>query len=116
VRKTFKHNPTSSRARWLLSVLAIAWWAIGSGLLFAQTDRGSITGTVRDPGGAIIAGVNVSTSNVATGFQYSTITSSTGNFTLPSLPVGTYQVTVESPGFNRFIRRGITIQIARSPN
>src|SRR5687768_9241185 len=96
------------------SASAIALLAICSGMaLFAQTDRGSITGTVTDPGGAVLVGVSVTTSNVATGFTYETVTSSTGNFTLPSLPVGNYRLAVEAPGFNRFVRQGITIQIAQ---
>ena len=110
----FNQTPHRRRALRLLNVLAIAFFMnVSSMTLFAQTDRGSITGTVTDPGGAVLVGASVSTSNVATGFRYETVTSSTGNFTLPSLPVGTYEVTVEAPGFNRFVRQGITIQIAQ---
>ena len=101
------------RGAWLKRVPAVALLAICfvvPGL--AQTDRGTITGTVTDPGGAVLQNVKVSTLNVATGFNYETVTSSTGNYTLPSLPVGNYEVIVESAGFNRYVRQGITIQIA----
>ena len=101
------------RGGWLKRVSAVALVAICfvvPGL--AQTDRGTITGTVTDPGGAVLQNVKVSTLNVATGFNYETVTSSTGNYTLPSLPVGNYEVIVESAGFNRYVRQGITIQIA----
>lgn len=79
----------------------------------AQTDRGTITGTVTDSAGAVMVGVPIRTSNVDTGFNYETVTSSTGNYALPSLPVGNYEVVVEAEGFNRFVRQGIRIQTAQ---
>src|SRR5271167_1455525 len=50
---------------------------------FAQSDRGTITGTVADPGGAVIAGAAVEAKNVATGAVYPAATSATGNYTIP---------------------------------
>ena len=108
-----KKIPDIKLGRWNVALVA-AWLAICCSLpVLAQTDRGSITGTVTDPGGAILAGVRVATLNAATGFNYETVTSSTGNYTLPSLPVGSYEVVVEAAGFSRFVRKGITIQIAQ---
>ena len=69
---------------------------------FGQADRGTITGTVTDPSGAIIAGARVSAENTETHNVLATVTTSTGNFTLPQLPVGMWDVTVEAPGFKRF--------------
>jgi hypothetical protein len=58
-------------------------------LAFAQNDRGIIAGTVQDPTGAVIPDVPVAAKNVATGAVYETRSTSTGDFTLASLPVGT---------------------------
>jgi hypothetical protein len=51
----------------------------------AQTDRGTITGTVSDPAGAVIPGAIVRVTNVDTASQSDTVTTSTGNYTLPQL-------------------------------
>jgi hypothetical protein len=54
---------------------------------FAQTDRGTITGTVADATGAVIPGVAIEAKNVSTGAVYQAGSSETGNYTLPQLPV-----------------------------
>src|SRR2546430_12792118 len=81
---------------------------------FAQADRGTITGTVTDPSGAIVAGARVSAENAETHNMVATVTTSTGNFTLPQLPVGMWDVTVEAPGFKRFRSPQNTIQVAQT--
>ena len=54
----------------------------------AQSDRGTITGTVADPGGAVIPNAAVIATNPATGGIFKTQTTDTGNFTIPSIPAG----------------------------
>jgi hypothetical protein len=80
---------------------------------FGQTDRGTITGTVSDATNAVIPGVNVVAINAQTGARYETISTETGNYTLGQLPSGTYQLTAELPGFKRFARPGIIVQVAQ---
>ena len=80
----------------------------------AQSDRGTITGTVSDPGGAVVANAPIQVKNVATGLVYDVASSSTGNYTVPALPVGSYEVTVAVPGFKKYIRSGLTIQVAQT--
>ncbi len=80
---------------------------------FAQTDRGTITGTVSDATGAVIPGASIEAKNVGTGAVYTAGSSETGNFTLPQLPAGTYEVSVLLPGFKKFVRPGITVQVAQ---
>ncbi|MBV9745216.1 MAG: TonB-dependent receptor, partial [Acidobacteriia bacterium] len=83
----------------------------GSGL-HAQSDRGTITGTVTDPAGAVIANAGVEAKNSATGAVYEAGTSATGNYTLAQLPEGTYDVSVTSAGFKKYVRSGITVEVA----
>ena len=64
----------------------------------AQSDRGTITGTVQDPTHAAVPGAAVVARNIDTGALYDTHATSTGNYTLPSLPPGSYEVTVEAAG------------------
>jgi Carboxypeptidase regulatory-like domain/TonB dependent receptor len=79
---------------------------------FAQSDRGTITGTVSDPTGAVIAGATVEARNVATDALYPAASSATGNYTIAQLPVGTYELTVTSPGFKKFVRTGLEVEVA----
>lgn len=82
-------------------------------LVFAQGDRGTITGTVTDPAGAVIANAAVQARNVETGAQFTAASTDTGNYTLPELPAGSYEMTVNVPGFKRYVRSGLTIQVAQ---
>lgn len=82
--------------------------------LSAQTDRGVITGTVQDPANAVVPGANVSARNLDTGAIFPTTTTATGNFTLTALPAGPYEVSVESPGFRKYIGKGTQVQVAQT--
>ena len=75
----------------------------------AQTNLGSITGIITDPQGAIVPEAPVTATNVATGLRTSTKSNSTGIYLLTSLSLGTYTVTVEHPGFSKYVREGITV-------
>ena len=80
----------------------------------AQSDRGTITGTVADPGGAVIANATVIAINPATGGQFKTQTTDTGNFTIASVPAGVYNLTVEIAGFRKFEQLGLRIQVSQT--
>lgn len=82
------------RAAGLAAVLFIL-----TAVAFAQSASGTISGTVRDPNGAIVAGATVEVTNNATGEKRSATTSEDGTYTIPNLPVGTYSVNVTSAGF-----------------
>src|SRR5438445_11944104 len=79
---------------------------------FTQTDRGTLTGTVSDPSGAVIPGVSIEAKNIQTGATYQAGSSETGNYTLAQLPAGTYELSATLPGFKRFVREGIIVAVA----
>src|SRR5579862_3660358 len=79
----------------------------------AQSDRGTITGTVTDPAGAVIAGAPVEARNAQTGAVYQAATSNTGNYTVAQLPAGTYELTVTVPGFKKYTRQNLDIEVAQ---
>jgi hypothetical protein len=81
---------------------------------FAQSDRGTITGTVSDPAGAVVANAPIQAKNTGTGVEYASATSATGNYTLLQLPPGTYQVNVTVPGFKKYSRSGLTVEVAQT--
>jgi hypothetical protein len=80
--------------------------------LVAQSDRGTITGTVTDSSGALIPNVPIVLTNTQTGTKEDTVTTGTGNYTLPGLPVGTYSLFVSYPGFSKYEQTGIEVQVA----
>ncbi len=76
---------------------------------FAQSDRGTITGSVTDPSTAAVAGAKVAVRNLDNGNSFNTTTSSTGSFTITSVPSGKYTVTVSAPGFKTFTENGVEV-------
>src|SRR5579871_5143064 len=81
---------------------------------FGQGDRGTITGTVADPAGALVAGAAIEARHVETGAAYPTVSTATGNYTLSQLPAGTYEISVNVPGFKKYLRQGLTVQVAET--
>ena len=61
--------------------------------VFAQSDRGTITGTISDPAGAVVANTPIEAKNLQTGAVYTAASSTTGNYTLSQIPTGTYEIT-----------------------
>lgn len=78
---------------------------LASLLAFAQSDRGTVTGTVSDTSGAVIPGVSIVATNVETSARYETASTETGNYTLAQLPSGLYQLSAELPGFKKYVRQ-----------
>jgi len=81
---------------------------------YAQSDRGSITGQITDPSGAAVASAKVEAKNVDTGSAYDAGSSETGNYVLPQLPTGNYQLTVTLAGFKKFVKENIFIPVAQT--
>src|SRR5581483_950011 len=82
--------------------------------VFAQSDRGTITGTVADPAGAVVAGAPIEIRNVETGVVSRAESSATGNYTLAQLPAGQYELTVTVPGFKKYVRQSVTVGVAQT--
>src|SRR5208282_5055803 len=79
--------------------------------LSAQTNAGSIVGTVTDPSGAIVAGATVTVTNVGTNNAVKTTSDSSGEYVVTPLEVGKYSVAVEATGFKRSIRPDIQVNV-----
>ena len=82
--------------------------------LFAQADRGTLTGTISDPQGAVIPEAKILVRNSQTNAEYETVTTSTGNYTLAQLPAGSYELHVETAGFKRYTHQGIAVGVAQT--
>jgi len=69
---------------------------------FAQEQRGSIEGIVKDSSGAVLPGVTVEARNPAGGAVATSITDAEGNYRFPALPTGEYEVTADLQGFTPY--------------
>jgi len=70
--------------------------------MYAQVDTGSISGTVTDSSGAVIPEAKITALNLATRVERTSESGSLGQFTIPGLPPGSYQVKITSPNFKTF--------------
>ena len=95
------------------SILSAGFLVLFAWAARAQSDRGTITGTVSDPAGAVVANARIEAKNQATGAVYTVASTPTGNYTIAQLPVGTYEVSVAVPGFKKYVRQGIGVEVAQ---
>src|SRR5262245_503196 len=73
-----------------------------------------ISGTVKDPSGAVLPGVGITATQTETGIARMTVSNETGAYTLPNLPVGPYKLEASLPGFRTFIQTGIVLEVNSS--
>src|SRR5581483_2549954 len=92
----------------LLLALPFATLAYGQG-----GANGTILGTVTDNSGAVVAGAAVDITNTATNVTNHTQTTSSGDFTVPFLPPGTYRVSVQASGFQKSVIADVTLVVAQ---
>src|SRR5271168_5247585 len=69
---------------------------------FGQTGLATITGTITDPSGAAVAGAPIVVHNLDNGTIFQAASSGTGNYTVPQLPVGEYELSVTVAGFKKY--------------
>lgn len=79
----------------LLALTGVAWAPAR-----AQQILGAITGTVRDASGSSVQDVTVTARNIATNLSVTASSQSTGSYTIPNLPAGTYELTFTKEGFD----------------
>ena len=93
---------------WKAGVLALSLLA---GTAWGQVTA-SVTGTVKDASGAVVAGATVTLKHTETGLVRTAETDPNGGYTVPALPVGQYEVMTEKTGFKQAVRRGINLVVA----
>ena len=103
-------------ARWqtgpyTLLLLLLSLFIVPS--LQAQVVNATLTGTVKDSSGAVIAGAKVVATNTGTNLTHETVTDTQGNYRLPSLVPGQYKLQAELQGFKTSVISGITLQVAQ---
>lgn len=88
----------------LLAVLAL------SGSAFAQSNRGTIVGTVKDPQGALVTGAKITTINTATAEVREATSDDNGTFTITNLEPGKYRVSIDATGFQTVVYEEVTVE------
>jgi hypothetical protein len=73
---------------------------------------GTLSGTTQDANDAILPGVSVTVKNTGTSMTRTTTSDSEGRWTIPVLPVGTYEVIYELNGFKKLLRHGVEVEAA----
>src|SRR5881396_3465550 len=86
---------------------------LAGGLVYGQNFSAAISGVVHDTTGAVIPGTTVTAKHVETGLTRTVQTNEEGGYTMPQLPVGSYEMTAEKPGFRQQVRSGITLVVAQ---
>src|ERR1017187_9092111 len=88
--------------------LAFLVWA---GTAYAQVERGTIAGTVRDTSGAVVPDVTITVKNVATGVEFKTASDQGGEYVVPNLIPREYSITATKRGFSTLDRAGIVLHV-----
>src|SRR2546426_3334731 len=105
--------PLRSFGRFATAIVVLI--ALPTCLVFAQTSAATATilGVVKDTTGALIPGVSITVKHTETGLTRTAITSETGDYNVPLLPVGAYELTTAMPGFKQDVRRGINLVVGQ---
>jgi hypothetical protein len=97
-----------------LSSIALVLILLCVSSVFAQSDRGTVTGFITDSSGAVLPHTLVSMRNLNTGEVYQGEATNTGSYTIAALPAGKYGLRVAHPGFKDYVQDGITISVAET--
>jgi hypothetical protein len=95
-------------------VCSVFFYARYSPALFAQ-NTAQINGTVTDPTGAVLPGVEITATQTATSLVRTVVTNETGAYALANLPIGPYRLEAVLPGFRTFSQSGIVLQVGTNP-
>jgi predicted heme/steroid binding protein len=87
------------------TVLVLFMSLVGSGILFAQSDLGTISGFIKDPSGASVPNAKITVRNKS-GVERQAITNESGYYAITNVPAGFYTMSAEAPGFQRYESTG----------
>ena len=100
----------------LARVLAVVALTLAACPSFAQQTTGTITGLVIDQQDIAVPGATITATNTATGLVRGDVSDGQGLYRLNALPVGTYDVVTELPGFTSLERKGIAVDVSETTN
>jgi hypothetical protein len=95
-------------AAWVASVILFGFLA---STLSAQISQGGVAGTVKDNSGAVVPNAHITLTNKATNVSLATQSTSSGTYVLGTVPVGTYTLKADAPGFKTYVLAGIEVHV-----
>ena len=98
------------RGNWKFRLLIGLLAVLSASVLFGDV-TGSILGTVTDPTGAVVQGAKVVVTNLDTNLVQETVTNTTGEYRVLSLPTGPYKVEATYAGFQTFVATGVVLTV-----
>src|ERR1700704_3244534 len=82
--------------------------------VLAQVAQAELRGGVLDESGAALPGATITATHVDTGTVRTTVTSGTGSYVMPALPIGVYKIAAELTGFATIAKEGIRLAVGES--
>jgi hypothetical protein len=99
------------RAEFFVAILGLI--VVPGAALLGQEITGAISGMVHDPAGAVMAGVTLTAKETQSGLTRTVVTTETGSYRIPALPIGEYEVSAQVSGFKQAVQRGISVAVAQ---
>ena len=100
---------TTSRAAVLCALCVLCVFLVPA--LHAQLTTATLIGTISDSTGAVVAGARVTVVNADTHYTNAVVSNSSGDYRIDLIPVGNYSMTVEAPGFKKFVQTNIPLTV-----
>src|ERR1700691_741847 len=97
----------------LAAFLTLVFYLSISSTANAQVTGATLSGTVTDPSGSVIAGAEVAIKNLGTGIVRTVTTDSAGLYSAPNLIPGSYEVAVTASGFSRAVQTNLTLSVGQ---
>jgi hypothetical protein len=91
------------------ALLVVMVWLVAAAAVWGQAGAGTLAGTVSDPAKGMIGRARLAARNVQSEAVFHSTANPAGGYIFPSLPEGSYEVTVTVPGYNRFVQDGVKI-------
>lgn len=112
----FYQRSTARKLRTALIAFSTVLMVVLSGQALGQAgiDTGSVTGSVKDPSGALVPGAEVTLTNNATGVALTSVSTKVGAYTFPIVQVGTYSLQARAKGFKDFQINGIVVHLGNT--
>jgi hypothetical protein len=98
---------------WLLVIAGLVFAGAATLQSFAQGNAATVLGNVKDQSGAVLPGANITITNIETGINRTAVTGARGEYRVPALQPGSYEVKIELTGFQSEVRKGITLSVGQ---
>jgi len=98
--------------RLIVALAMLTFLSIMSAQAFCQSPDGSLVGTVKDPQNKVVTGATVTLKSTSTDTEKQAKTDASGRYTFLGVPTGSYQLTVDAKGFDKWTKEGIQISAA----